>query len=123
MVLADNNKPDYFECYYTDFGLSICTELWYRVREFNDGGGNTHYIARGKGYWKFYYYDELIGEGKINVQRNALTKDGAVTQLLKATQALIDFNENIICLSYRIVKYNKDELKFIKDIGIKCNEF
>ncbi len=122
VVIADN-KPDYFECYYTDFGLTICTELWYTVKEFIDGGGNAHYIAKGKGYWKFYYGDDLIGEGKINIRRNALTRDDAVTQLIRNSQALIDFNYNYICLNDRIIKYVDGELKFIKDIKEKCNDF
>ncbi len=119
-VLANDGKHYYSECSEMD-NFSFCIDGWYSIKEFNDGN-NDHYMFRSIGYWKFYINNELIGKGKINVQRNSLTKDD-VKQILKMSNALINFNENTICFFDRMIKYNNGELQFIKDSKMKCNGF
>ena len=119
VALADE-KHYYSECNGND-SFSFCIDGWYNIKEFSYGN-NNHYMFKSIGYWKFYINNKLIGKGKINVQRNSLTRE-EVKQILKMSNALIDFNENTICFFDTMIKYSIGEVKFIKNSKMKCNGF
>jgi len=123
VAIAANEKTYFSEC--NDFySITICQQDGWYIKEFLDENGKEHYIARIKGNWQVYLNGELLGEDNLNVQANILTKDeDDVNRILRASVFVIDFNDNTLCFYDGIIKYVHGELKFIKDVGIKCGEF
>ena len=122
-IASAATKKEYFsECNNFD-SITICLDGWYKVKEFLDENGKEHYVARIKGNWQVYLNGEFLGEDNLNVQANILTKDDVPNRLLRASTVVIDHNDFTICFYDRIIKYVHGELNFVKDIGIKCEEF